>query len=247
MPILLKWTNPPRREGLVLVSTVATKSLTCLPSSLVHQWNFTLLKSYDKHYVIFDPQGVALEEDGEFGRFWDLPTADDDESGQASFFPVRTLSDQLAPFDLFGCLDQVLKNGRYEGTLFRFPLRTTESKISDMLYTLNSARYSLLLRIIYNIRDLIDDLKLHLRHMLIFLKSVESVEYYEQINGEELVPKFSIKAKISKEDEPHRTSWADYLEKSIDDIEERVPHPIWHYEIQFTTNDFADQIEKVGG
>lgn len=80
-------------------------------------------------------------------------------------------SDQFAPFRAFGCtLDR-----EFNGTLFRFPLRTpeqaTKSRISRQAHTLESAQ------------ALLDDFMREASAMLLFLKTVESVQVFTWAEG----------------------------------------------------------------
>ena len=80
--------------------------------------------------------------------------------------------DQFAPFRHFGCdfKDQ------YNGTLFRFPLRTTSlarrSEISKKSYTISDIQK--------NLNDLLPQLPNH----LLFLRSVKTIEIYSSKNGQ---------------------------------------------------------------
>ena len=85
--------------------------------------------------------------------------------------------DQIAPFEnLFGFTSNT---SHYDGTLFRFPFRRTsyyktfskkpelKSKISDKIFTAEGAK-----------RELFDTLCKEATHLLLFLKSIESIELY---------------------------------------------------------------------
>lgn len=49
---------------------------------------------------------------------------------------MNKIHDQFLPFKgIFDCKEEVFSNGYYDGTLFRFPLRTTPSDLSNTLYT----------------------------------------------------------------------------------------------------------------
>ena len=103
----------------------------------------------------------------------------EDESSTGKRFPLRKANrhkDQFAPFEnLFGFTSDT---SHYNGTLFRFPFRRTsyhktfskkelKSKISDKIFTAEGA-----------IRELFDTLYEEAAHLLLFLKSIESVELY---------------------------------------------------------------------
>jgi len=77
---------------------------------------------------------------------------------------------QLDPYlGLFGCDLQTFSDScYYSGTVFRFPLRTSPSALSDTVYT--SARVS----------SLLSNFELDADLNLIFLRSVERIEVYER-------------------------------------------------------------------
>ena len=103
----------------------------------------------------------------------------EDESSTGKRFSLRKVNrhkDQFAPFkNLFGFTSDT---SHYNGTLFRFPFRRTsyhktfsnkelKSKISDKIFTAEGAE-----------RELFDTLCEEAAHLLLFLKSIESVELY---------------------------------------------------------------------
>ena len=49
---------------------------------------------------------------------------------------MEHIQDQFRPYkEIFDCNDEVFSEGKYGGTLFRFPLRQTPSKLSETLYS----------------------------------------------------------------------------------------------------------------
>ena len=101
------------------------------------------------------------------------------DSSPGETFPLCEANrhkDQIAPFEnLFGFTSDT---SHYNGTLFRFPFRRTsyyktflrkelKSKISDKIFTAEEA-----------VRELFDTLCEEASHLLLFLKSIESVELY---------------------------------------------------------------------
>ena len=45
---------------------------------------------------------------------------------------MEHIPDQFRPYkEIFDCNDEVFSDGKYGGTLFRFPLRQTPSKLSE--------------------------------------------------------------------------------------------------------------------
>lgn len=80
---------------------------------------------------------------------------------------------QLDPYlGLFGCEPDTFSGScHYPGTVFRFPLRTSPSPLSDTVYT--AAR----------IASLLSNFELDADLNLIFLRSVERIEVYERSRG----------------------------------------------------------------
>jgi hypothetical protein len=109
------------------------------------------------HLVIFDPH-------------CEFPGANSNQPGlriklKGSTLP-STFKDQFAPFLHFGCDF----NEEYQGTLFRFPLRTPSmarrSEISKRSYTTQ------------DIQNNLNQLVSQLSHHLLFLRSVKTIEIY---------------------------------------------------------------------
>ena len=80
---------------------------------------------------------------------------------------MEGIPDQFSPFKgIFDCTDEVFSRGYYDGTLFRFPLRTTPSKLSETLYSAKK------------IDTLFGSFKADAHLMLLFLQNLESIELY---------------------------------------------------------------------
>jgi sacsin len=86
---------------------------------------------------------------------------------------INKMEDQFSPFfqDLFGATKQVLEDGFFNGTVFRFPLRVAGMH-SDLCQTTYNAQ---------KVRDLFASLEVDAHIMLLFLKSVEKIEVYEKL------------------------------------------------------------------
>jgi len=80
---------------------------------------------------------------------------------------------QLDPYlGLFGCdEDTFSRSCYYSGTVFRFPLRTSPSALSDTVYTAS------------RVASLLNNFELDADLNLIFLRRVERVEIYERARG----------------------------------------------------------------
>ena len=86
---------------------------------------------------------------------------------------MTNIPDQFLPYKgIFGCDNEVFSRGRYEGTLFRFPLRAIPSELSQTLYSDDKVR-SLF-------HSFINDAHL----ILLFLRNIESIELYEREKSE---------------------------------------------------------------
>ena len=82
------------------------------------------------------------------------------------------LHDQFQPFllDVFGSSAEVLSSGRYNGTLFRFPLRqeSNKSELSQVVYGESK------------VNTLFETLEKQPEMSLLFLKNLEKIEVYER-------------------------------------------------------------------
>jgi len=80
---------------------------------------------------------------------------------------------QLDPYiGMFGCdVDTFSTSCHYPGTIFRFPLRTTPSALSDTVYT--SSRVS----------SLLSNFEVDADLNLIFLRSIERIDVFERGRG----------------------------------------------------------------
>ena len=80
---------------------------------------------------------------------------------------MNSIPDQFLPYKgIFDCTEEVFSEGRYNGTLFRFPLRTIPSDLSQTLYSDHKVE------ILFG--SIIADAHL----LLLFLQHLESIELY---------------------------------------------------------------------
>ena len=88
----------------------------------------------------------------------------ENESGQAFVLSdlIDQLSDIVAPLNGLGCFD--ISSSNYKGVIYRLPLRTAVSPISDNVY--NTQKLS----------ELLDALREEAKYLLLFLKSVYKVQ-----------------------------------------------------------------------
>jgi len=137
---------------------------------------------------------------------------------------ISRLSHQFEPYlqQLFGITqDTFLQIGGFRGTLFRFPFRQRE-----MLKTASLANFAnLLSATVYDtekIKTLVQSLVADGNHMLLFLKSIESIEVYEKHPGSQ--PKRLLKVSV----EP------DYLEvikTGRHEFQKKVSQSIMQHEV----------------
>ena len=104
----------------------------------------------------------------------------------------RELQDQFAPFvqNIFGVTEKTFRDGCYNGTIFRFPLRAAymKSNISDTEYD------------IQKVHALFDSLETESHLMLLFLKNLECIEVYENMS-ERTSPSHLMTVKVSSSTE----------------------------------------------
>lgn len=122
------------------------------------------------HYIAFlDPQETYFGA-GETGRRFDLRSA-----------PLARFGDQFAPFeDVLGCN---ISSAVFNGTLFRLPLRKWPSRVSVKPYTA--------LKVKALFQSFIEEAPL----LLIFLKNVETIKFYETTKTEKERETYSITIK----------------------------------------------------
>ena len=88
---------------------------------------------------------------------------------------IRRLRHQFEPYrqELFGAGDKTFSDGYYDGTFFRFPLRTdnSTSKISKIQYDMRK------------VEDLIRSLDVDASSILLFLAKLQSIAVYKKMDG----------------------------------------------------------------
>lgn len=120
----------------------------------------------DSQIGIIDPHGVYFSDrrHRRTGKYWNL------KEDRAAMEEIR---DQFLPYKgLFDCTDDVFSQGCYNGTLFRFPLRTNPSELSQTLYFAEK------------MDTLFESLKADPHLMLLFLTHVECIELYVREESE---------------------------------------------------------------
>ena len=83
---------------------------------------------------------------------------------------------QFDPFkqDLFGFTEETFKTGYFPGTIFRFPFRNDKMR-SDLSKTVYDQT---------KIKSLVNSLEADSHNILLFLKNLESIEFYERTSGQ---------------------------------------------------------------
>ena len=129
---------------------------------------------------IIDPHEKCFEE-GRTGYSWDIR----DESDI-----MNTIPDQFAPYrGVFDGPEDIFTTGSYNGTLFRFPLRTEPSKLSETVYSAEK------------INDLFNSFMADAHLVLLFMQHLESIELYarEELERE---PRRMFQVRVSEESLP---------------------------------------------
>ena len=82
---------------------------------------------------------------------------------------INSIPDQFQPYKgIFDCTEDTFKQGSYNGTLFRFPLRTKPSKLSPTLYTTQK------------VHTLFESFEADAHLILLFLQYLESIELFDR-------------------------------------------------------------------
>lgn len=141
--------------------------------SMYHFTDLPMLVSA-RSFLVIDPQQMVLPIDKNRKR----------KVGTKVLFPtVRSLAlDQLSPFDGLHGFDSTTEY--YDGTIFRFPLREygTKTQLKDTKERVDLAK----------VRSLLEDYFATARTALLFLRHVESIEFY--IRGQQ-APQWAVSAK----------------------------------------------------
>ena len=103
---------------------------------------------------------------------------------------MNSIPDQFAPYKgIFDCTEEVFSQGRYNGTLFRFPLRTITSELSQTLYSDDK------------VERLFSSVFTDAHQLLLFLRHLESIELYVREKSES-EPRKIFQVEISEDSLP---------------------------------------------
>ncbi|XP_071785309.1 sacsin-like [Asterias amurensis] len=166
------------RFGLGFISVYHLTDLPCILSGKT----IGFLDPREKHFN-YNPH-TNTKYKGRRGKKWKLNTE-----------LLSKFQGQFSPFlvDLFRCAESSFVNGHFEGTIFRFPLRTEASEISKNVYTDD-----------HRVLDLFRSFEADSELSLLFLKHVHSIEVYERGHIHEQ-PRQIFKVHVTPGDLPHLT------------------------------------------
>ncbi|XP_022079700.1 sacsin-like [Acanthaster planci] len=161
------------RFGLGFISVY---HLTDMPS-VISGKQLGFLDPLEKHFI-YDPH-TNTRYMGRRGKKWKM------SADLLAKFP-----DQFSPYliDLFHCSKTNFHNGNLDGTIFRFPLRTSASLISKSVFADQRRVY-----------ELLASFQADAEISLLFLKHVESISIYERDSYLEC-PRLTCKVQISQSD-----------------------------------------------
>ncbi|KAF0538222.1 Sacsin [Gigaspora margarita] len=173
-------------------------------------YNLTDLPQFisNNRIVFFDPQRKFLP-DNKCGSIFYF----DDYSNEDQKHVFNIFKNQFEPYlNLNGNIFELdFNDKKFEGTLFRLPLRTASSEICDKLYKID------------DIKKVLENIKNNITSELIFLQNIESIEVYQKKSQHEKV-KIMWKVEIIKND-PGRKSFGKKLQA-------------FQIDIQFTEGDY---------
>ena len=99
---------------------------------------------------------------------------------------MNTIPDQFAPYrGVFDYPEDIFTRGSYKGTLFRFPLRTEPSKLSETLYSAEK------------INDVFNGFMADAHLVLLFMQHLECIELYVR-DELEMEPRRTFQVRISE-------------------------------------------------
>lgn len=111
-------------------------------------------------------------------------------------FPVceellSKFEDQFRPFcqDLYGVNEETFRSGKYNGTIFRFPLRQNTEEIACISNNIYQDK---------DLKHLFHSFQHQAHQLLLFLKNIEKIELYEK-SGNEEEPRLVASVEIDKE------------------------------------------------
>ncbi|XP_072017069.1 sacsin-like [Amphiura filiformis] len=183
--------DDPTKVGQFGLGFISIYHITDMPSVLSGE-NVGFFDPHETHFVRLDQEEGVVDKRGKWWRI-------SNELLQSEF------KGQFVPFfnQIFGCSEKNFQTGKYPGTIFRFPLRNEESRISSVLY--DDAR----------IADLFQSFQNDAEISLLFLKSVESVSVFEKKNDGNPNAKLLFNVEVSSDSRsPLQSERSEFIRKS---------------------------------
>ncbi|XP_022102271.1 sacsin-like [Acanthaster planci] len=165
----------PTKVGRFGLGFISVFHLTDMPW-ILSQGRIGYLDPLEEH---FDDPAADTTYGGKRGKSWKLSEA-----------LLNRYPDQFSPFllDLFSCNKATFQNGKFAGTIFRFPLRKTESKLSSSVFQDHQ-----------EVMKLFETFQTDADLSLLFLKNVESIAVYERGPNQEH-PRLIFRVQIRQDD-----------------------------------------------
>ena len=145
---------------------------------------------------------------------------------------MDTIPDQFAPYKgVFDCTEDVFSRGSYNGTLFRFPLRTKPSELSQTLYSAEK------------VHTLFEGFIADAHLVLLFLQHLESIELYVR-DESDIESRKTFEVRITKESLQLVREKRKVFQSKIN-TDQLMPHPVHvTYPITIEMVDFSKGTEN---
>ncbi|KAI8508001.1 hypothetical protein Bbelb_142410 [Branchiostoma belcheri] len=172
------------------------------------------------HVAIFDPREDIFLIDGvrQKGRIWHL---------QVDAEEIQSLQDQFSPLkNLFEGAEDPFKTGFFNGTIFRFPLRHTPSRISKTIYNYQK------------IVDLFDSFKSDGDIVLLFLHHVRSIKLMTREESGHIATDYRVSMSSQSQQEGETRFTAD--------VKDSLAVPIDNRETVVNTRQFSMAVDAYG-
>jgi len=144
---------------------------------------------------------------------------------------VNSIPDQFSPYKgVFDCSEDVFSRGSYKGTLFRFPLRTKPSELSQTLYSAEKVQTLF--------EGFISDAHL----VLLFLQHLESIELYIR-DESDAEPQATFQVRIAEESLPLVRGKRQEFHRKISDGKPMADPVTATYPIKIETVYFSQGVE----
>ncbi|CAG8537929.1 7365_t:CDS:2, partial [Racocetra fulgida] len=137
---------------------------------------------------------------------------------------LNNIGNQFEPYlKLEGCGFKVDFNEKFDGTLFRLPLRTIKSLISDKVYTADNV-WQTSVDIIDRVENLLDVIKKDAISELIFLRNVKSIKTFRKRSSDNVIkPLWEVEIKEFTGDRKSLGKKSQILKFDVQYSEENIP------------------------